>query len=383
MDTLTQSNRRSHCSKPVPGQVAKTLRERIRSGHYQVGYTLPSERALVEDLSVDRRTIRAAIAQLKNEGILDVRRYCRPVIHSSIPNLFASRLIALVMLPSADDNHAGCARQRVFWGINEGLSESGYHGVCLDLAQSSVGACLNKAEREMDHLNYALNYGFGGVVFQPQAYNSNRDLVRKISKQVPLVLLDRQMPGVQADFVGIDNRQSASEATWDLIHQGHKRIAFLTSGEFSNTERLEGYFQALNEAFPEDPYEMILTPPLNNSREWSMFEAICRLPAEKRPTGIVCSNKDEAVRAAGYLSALNIRVPEGVSLIGSDDIGRTLYSGSGQTATPFEIGKAAAKLILRRCQDPSVDPAHVELPAGIVARDVINYVCGESHGLNG
>jgi len=114
---------------------------------------------------------------------------------------------------------------------------------------------------------------------------------------------------------------------------------------------------------------MILTPPLSNSREWSMFEAICMLPAEKRPTSIVCSNNYESVRAAGYLDALNIRVPEDVSLIGSDE-----------TVQPFEIGKAAAMLILRRCQDPSIDLAHIELPASLAAQEVINYVRGEKLG---
>jgi DNA-binding LacI/PurR family transcriptional regulator len=248
------------------------------------------------------------------------------------------------------------------------------HGVYLDLVQCSTETYLHKAELEAEHLNYVLKHGFGGVVFFPQACNSNRELLRKVARRVPLVLLDRQMPGVQADFVGTENRWSTLEATRHLINQGHKRVAFLTSGEFSikAQERLEGYFQALNDAFSDDPYEMILTPPLRNSLSWPMFEAICRLPEEKRPTGIVCSSNHEAVRAASYLRALNIRVPEDVSLVGFDDIGRTLCSSLELTAAeqPFEIGKAAAKLILRRCQDPSIDLAHIELPASLVAHDV-------------
>jgi DNA-binding LacI/PurR family transcriptional regulator/DNA-binding transcriptional regulator YhcF (GntR family) len=366
MDLLTRPKRPARRANPLPDQVAITLRDRIRVGQYQTGCKLPSERTLEADLSVDRRTVRAAIEQLATEGMLDIRPKCRPVVKAAVSKRLDPKLIALVML-STTSSRPGSTRQRVFWGVNEGLAGSGFHAVPLDLIPRISQANVRKADYEAEHLNYVLEHGFAGVVFHPQSYNSNSELLRKVAQQMPLVLLEHQIPGVQADFVGLENRKLSEEATRDLIHQGHKRVAFLTTGEFSNTahERLEGYLQALSYAFPCNPYELVLNPPLVNSMSWPLFEAISKLPADKRPTAIVCSTNQEAERATIHLRALNLRVPEDVSLISLENNGLTLCgnsTGSTAVAQHFEIGKAAAKLIIRRCNEPSVDLAHIELP---------------------
>jgi len=279
--------------------------------------------------------------------------------------LSSSRLIALLWPYGAAD-YSGVAQQHVFWGMNVALNASGYHGVFLDGGRCS-GLGMQNAERECELLSYVLNNRFGGVVFCSQAHSSNRNLIQEVAQTIPLVLLDRLIPGVRADFVGFQNRDSIMEATSHLINRGHRRIALVTSGECTNIEqeRLDGYRLALNEAFPEDAYEMILSTPLTHARAWPMLDAIARLPAEERPTAIICVNKADAVRVADYLCAKNIRVPEEVSLAGFDNAGRILVDGFSLTTggRPFEeIGSAAAKLILRRSQDPSAKHEHIKLP---------------------
>jgi len=398
MDTKTQSKPRPRIPKGLSNKIAGLLEDRIRSGHYHDGDRLPSERELEEDLGVDRRTIRAAIAKLQVDGLLDRKPNCRPVVcapshpavdqndTSGTASLPATRLVALVMWHGGAVDYAGTAQQRVFWGMNEGLRGSGYHGVFLDVGQSSSGEYQQNAEREAAHLNYALKYGFGGVVFYSQAYNSNQELVQDLSLKMPLVLLDRLIPGVTADFVGSENRQSMADATWHLIRLGHRRIAFVTSGEYINTvqERLEGYLQALGEAFAGDAYELILNPPIINSSSWPMLESICKLPASERPTAIICVNNIEAVRVANHMSAHGISVPEDVSLIGFDNVDRTLPNGVSLTtiAQPFEeIGKAAASLILARSVDRSAKYKHLELPTKLITRESVRAVEVISDGL--
>jgi GntR family transcriptional regulator len=56
--------------QPFYQQVANTLREDIRSGRYQPGDRLPSERELVERFKVSAATTRAAIVQLRAEGLV-------------------------------------------------------------------------------------------------------------------------------------------------------------------------------------------------------------------------------------------------------------------------------------------------------------------------
>jgi GntR family transcriptional regulator len=58
---------------PVYYQIMNHLREKIAAGDFPVNSTLPPERELVETYQVSRMTVRQAIAELVNEGIL-VRR---------------------------------------------------------------------------------------------------------------------------------------------------------------------------------------------------------------------------------------------------------------------------------------------------------------------
>ena len=62
-------------NSPIPAyyQIMNHLREKIADGMYPINSTLPPERELVEMYQVSRMTVRQAIAELVNEGIL-VRR---------------------------------------------------------------------------------------------------------------------------------------------------------------------------------------------------------------------------------------------------------------------------------------------------------------------
>jgi GntR family transcriptional regulator len=59
--------------RPLYEQVADALRAEIRSGRYQPGDKLPSERELTERFEVSKMTVRAAIVQLRGEGLVTSR----------------------------------------------------------------------------------------------------------------------------------------------------------------------------------------------------------------------------------------------------------------------------------------------------------------------
>jgi len=380
----------SRAPKSLPSKVAGTLRERIRSGYYPAGERLPAERFLEEDLNVDRRVVRAAIAELDKEGLLVRRPNCRPIVQvlptqtsesdepRTVSQFPSSRLVALVMWHGGPGEDAGTAQQRIFWGMNQALGQAGYHGVFLDLGEE-VGNEEQNAEREAMHLRYALDHGFGGILFYAYANNSNRELIQEVSRRMPLVLIDRMVPGVESDFVGSENLQSMFDATTHLMSLGHKRIAYVTKGDSINTihERLWGYLTAMRGANSTSENEMVITAPATGNTAWPVFDAVFRLPAGQRPTAVLCVNDDEAVRVANRLLELGLQVPDDVSLIGFDNIVRTLPSGVAFTtvAQPFEdIGKAATKLFLRRMTDPSALPIHIELPTQMISRDSVKAV---------
>jgi GntR family transcriptional regulator len=74
MDTLTSTEQPRH------REIAEALRLAIRAGTYERGAQLPSERELMKEFSVSRGTVRQALATLRAEGVVAVRKGARGVV---------------------------------------------------------------------------------------------------------------------------------------------------------------------------------------------------------------------------------------------------------------------------------------------------------------
>ena len=376
-------------------RVAGILSDRIRSGVYRAGDLLPTERTLAADLRVHRRSVQTAIAQLVQDGLVSQRPNCRPTVAPPPPEtkeekgrgatehagrrasspISASNLVALIMWHGGGPlEHAGTSQQRIFWGMNQALTKFGYHAVFLDVG-NRVGVLEEEdAAREAAHLRYVRDQKFGGVVFYPYAYRHNHDLVREVSQSVPLVLLDRRVPGADVDFLGIENHGPMTEITRYLLAQGHRRIAHVTRIEPIHTvqDRIYGYLDAMRAADAPDMVEMLLNvPPYDEDRAWSVVDAVFRLPKDQRPTAAICFNDYMADSLAARLKHLGLSVPQDVALTGFDNIIPALPDGTGLTtaAQPYEqIGITAVDLLMRRIKAPLSPPQSVELPVRLIVR---------------
>ena len=67
---------------------------------------------------------------------------------------------------------------------------------------------------------------------------------------IPLVMLDREIPGFPVDSIQVDNALGGRQATEHLLHLGHRRIACLgaPSQVSPSSDRVKGYGQALKNA---------------------------------------------------------------------------------------------------------------------------------------
>lgn len=376
-------------SKRLTTQLIGVLSDRIRAGYYPSGDCLPTERVLAEDLGVDRRVVRKAINALVETGLVHRRPNCRPVV-AALPgadNEAAAKetaprpapvraggtdsdFFALIMWPGEGVvEHSSGSQQRIFWGMNRALADVGRLGVFLGLAR--IGSEEETAASEAARLQYAVDRGFGGVVFYPYAYRSNYALIQEVSRRVPFVMIDRRIPDVQTDFVGIDNRQATYDITRHMIAQGHRRIAYVTKCEQITPvqDRIQGYMDAVREAGTP---EIILTIPSQDRDEpWFVTDSIFRLPAGERPTAAIGFNDYATVDLMYRLQKLGLSVPGDVALGGFDNIAEILPNGVGLTtmAQPYEeIGNAAVELLLRRIADPTAPIRTIQLRANLVVR---------------
>ena len=369
--------------KNPTNSVTSALRDQIRSGNYKAGDWLPSERAIAEDLGVNRRVVRTAINELVQNGLIVRRPHCRPIVGGAPADLIGraaaeaeapplySNIIALLMWHGNDQfERTFTTQQRIFWGMNQALADAGYHAVYVELG-GRITSDMDNAVREAEHLRYIINRGFGGAVFYPYAYRYNRELVEEVRRKIPLVTIDRQVDGVDTDYVGVDNYRAMYDTVMHLVGEGHRRIAYITKNEHIRPvqDRVQGYIDAMRAA---DLNELVLCiPTAGLSQPWTSIDAVFRLPKGERPTAAVVFNDYSAVDLAEHLAELGLSIPGDVALTGFDDIALTLPNGVGLTtaAQPYEeIGRKAVEVLLQRINDRSAPSRVAELPAKLIVR---------------
>ncbi len=143
---------------------------------------------------------------------------------------------------------------------------------------------------------------------------------------VPIVLVNNQHPGAFVHSVMIGNLAGSVEATNHLIGLGHRRIAYLGDqfGYQSDTERLAGYRQALEDAgLPLVP-ELLVRGDGKPEEAMRAMEALLALPDP--PTAVCCYNDMSALGAMRSVHLRGLRVPEDISVVGFDDLFLASYT---------------------------------------------------------
>jgi LacI family transcriptional regulator len=177
------------------------------------------------------------------------------------------------------------------------------------------------------------------------------------AKKRPLVIVSRNVKGLEANCLCIDNVQGGYLGTRHLIELGHRRIAHIRGPDNVDDagERFEGYRQALSEA--QIPFDTKLVVQ-GEYQERSGLMGVETLLARGVPfSAIFCANDQTAYGARLALFRRGIRVPDDVSLVGFDDVPASSYQMPPLTTVRqpgYEMGQAAGKLVLEMINKQTV-----------------------------
>jgi LacI family transcriptional regulator len=243
-----------------------------------------------------------------------------------------------------------------------------------DVAQSSgysVVLCNSDEdpEKEANYVTVALAEQMAGVIMSPSGQAEG--VKRLLDAHTPLVLIDREVPGVSVDSVLVDNEHGAAEATAHLIASGYQRIACITGPATLSTaeRRLRGYRQALADAGRE--YDEALVRH-SDFREHGGYEAMASLlDAEVKPDAVFVTNNLMAVGALECLVARGVSVPDEMGIVGFDDLPwadlvRPALTTVGQPT--YELGRTAAQLLAERIGQTGKPPSTVVLKTELHVR---------------
>ena len=193
--------------------------------------------------------------------------------------------------------------------------------------------------------------------------------------KIPYVLVDRNFPELDANYVGVDDAAVGSGATEHLIASGCRRIAHLRGPEVSTgVGRLRGYREALRRHGMEVPAGYVVELKGGDDRsEEHGYEAMKRLLGLKiRPDGVFCYNDEVAIGALRAILVAGLQVPQDIAVIGVDnirfaDLLRVPLSSIDQNS--YQIGERAARLALKLIESRKpLRSAQIVLPIQLVAR---------------
>lgn len=173
--------------------------------------------------------------------------------------------------------------------------------------------------RERAILDALAGQRVAGIILSPHGYGPEHVAYLR-ALDIPVVLVDHKVEGVEADFVASDNVLASAMLTEHVIRLGHRHIAHIAgrAGIWTAERRKEGFRTTMQAAGVEVDESLIVDGEYEGERAYE--QAMRLLTRADRPTAIIAANN---VMALGTLQAMNdlgFRCPEEVSLATIDDV---------------------------------------------------------------
>ena len=173
-------------------------------------------------------------------------------------------------------------------------------------------------------------------IFTFMNYNSkikitkyNKNAINLINQNnIPLVLVDREMPECQTNFVRCDDYQGGYIAGKHLLELGHRHFLYLPGPKYnlSQTRRYAGIMDALSEAnvpasnIREIDYHTVFGSSAESTSSYKPYEELF-FPVNY--TAVIGFNDLQSYSAMEILQKKGYRIPEDISLISFDHLRKT------------------------------------------------------------
>lgn len=239
-----------------------------------------------------------------------------------------------------------------------------------DAAQAvghSVVLCNSDEDlaKEARYLRVAVAERVAGVVLSPTAPAT--DIGPLAEHGIPVVAIDRPLPGVDAVLVG--SRRGARTATAHLLDAGYRRVACLTGPRRVSTaeDRVDGYRDALRAAGRPMHQGLVRHADFKVAGGHRAAEGL--LAGPDPPDALFVANSLMAIGALQAMAEQGLRAGRDVGIVAFDDAPWTQLVDPpvSVVAQPAHaVGKAAGRLLAARAG--ATKPRRITLEAQLIIR---------------
>lgn len=240
-----------------------------------------------------------------------------------------------------------------------------------------LGNAMDDPRRELQYVQTFVERRVEGLVLAPsgESLETSRALLRA---RMPVVVVDRDLPGSPGSTVVVDNHHGGYLATRHLIDHGHRRVAILSGPAevTSAAERRRGWAQAMDEAgLPTQG----LAIDIAFTRESAYRVALELLGTADRPTALFATADEQALGIFRAAAARGLAVHRDLAVVSFDSTDAAPYLVPALTAVhqPTDaIAARAVEVLLAQITDPDRPPSRDTLPVELVVRDSCG--CGDT-----
>jgi len=227
-------------------------------------------------------------------------------------------------------------------------------------------------KRELEYLRTLRAKMVDGILIVPVTLES--DHLKKFKRfGIPIVILDRSIPGINIDTIIVDNFNSGYNAAKYLISLGHEIIGYIDRiyDHSHSLERKNGFIKAMQE-------NGLLLDKKNIVRGGFTFEDGARAAKEligrnSGITAIFSFNDINALGAMRGLADLGLKIPEDISVMGNDDMPFSSVYVPSLTTIHYpteEIAGKASSLLLKKISDSNIKrPKKITIPTELIIRE--------------
>lgn len=252
-------------------------------------------------------------------------------------------------------------------GIQDEATLFGYMPILYDSTEDP--------QREQQLLRMFCNQPLRGIILGGSRLGS-ADLTSFCQQStMPMILLNRTVRHSRVACILSDMEGGAWRAARHLLDLNHTRIAYL-SGPYKSEQsqaRRRGVERALAEVGLTLRPEWCPASNPNVDGGFQTMSALLALPTTERPSAVIAYNDMMALGVLHAIRAHRLRVPEDISVIGTDDIAIAAHANPPLTTISqpkYRMGRMAVQVLQRMIQGrPPPEDGYTLLETALIVRE--------------
>lgn len=321
-------------------RIVSWVQTEIENGALSRGDKLPSENELMERFRVSRQTVRRAMEELTEKGIVEGRRGSGTYVTVNTRRYAAGKEIRIAVMLTYVDTY-------IFPSIIKGIeSVLSSEGCTLQIAMTD-----NAVEKERMLLKEFIHtQSVDGIIAETVKSalpNPNMELYREIENMgIPVLFVNSYYKELDIPHISMDDRKAGYLAAKHLAECGHTRIGGIFKADDGQGHlRYAGYTDALMDQEIKIRGDQVIW--IDSEELRTMGEESAKfLKRLKGCTACVCYNDETAYKIVEIFRKAGHRVPEDLSVVGIDNSGLAKFCPVPLTSVenPVEkLGRTAAE----------------------------------------